>query len=251
MVTDFLTVEPEDTLGEVAEGVQRQHTGSALVTESGNADRHPDAHGISCVRSPDASTRARRELGEWMTAEPIAAPADASLDTALRLMHAHGFHHLPVVVNERPIGVVGMRDVARRIVERQASAHVGLGFAPPSRADRARDREAPASRRDDHVEVAEELEQFQHVVHIRCPLQPHVTVSSDASADRPAATRSSSAADRGQLDAHSGVDSDTALGADDQRVEVELGDLRQILAQRREPVQRLDDGSESAAGLPR
>lgn len=127
MVTDFLSVEPEDTLGEVAEGMQRQHTGSALVTESGRLIgilTSRDLVRAFAGRVHSSEARAR----EWMTAEPIAAPADASLDTALRLMHAHGFHHLPVVVNERPIGMVGMRDVARRIAERQASAHVGLGF---------------------------------------------------------------------------------------------------------------------------
>ena len=127
MVTDFLTVEPEDTLGEVAEGMQRQHTGSALVTESGTLIgilTSRDLVRAFAGRVHSSEARAR----EWMTAEPIAAPADASLETALRLMHTHGFHHLPVVVNERPIGVVGMRDVARRIVTRQASAHVGLGF---------------------------------------------------------------------------------------------------------------------------
>ncbi len=127
MVTDFLSVEPEDTLGEVAEGMQRQHTGSALITESGRLIgilTSRDLVRAFAGRVHSSEARAR----EWMTAEPIAAPADASLDTALRLMHAHGFHHLPVVVNERPIGVVGMRDVARRIAERQPNAHVGLGF---------------------------------------------------------------------------------------------------------------------------
>ena len=67
-------------------------------------------------------------MREWMTAEPIAAPVDASLTTALRLMQEHAFHHLPVVVNERPVGVVGMRDLAGRIAEQESRPHIGLGF---------------------------------------------------------------------------------------------------------------------------
>ena len=43
-------------------------------------------------------------------------------------MHENAFHHLPVVVNERPVGVVGMRDLAGRIAERESRPHIGLGF---------------------------------------------------------------------------------------------------------------------------
>jgi sulfide:quinone oxidoreductase len=127
MTTEFLTVEPEDTLGEVAERLQAHDAGSVLVTEGGRLIgilTSRDLVRAFAGRVHSSEARAR----EWMTAEPIAAPPDASLETALQLMHAHRFHHLPVVVNERPVGMVGMRDVARRIAERRASAHVGLGF---------------------------------------------------------------------------------------------------------------------------
>jgi sulfide:quinone oxidoreductase len=127
MVTDFLTVEPEDTLGEVAERMQRQHTGSALVTESGTligilTSRDLVRAFAGRIHSSEARVR------EWMTAEPISTPPDGSLTAALRLMHEHAIHHLPVVVNERPVGVVGMRNVAGRIVERRSRSHIGLGF---------------------------------------------------------------------------------------------------------------------------
>ena len=127
MVTDFLAVEPEDTLGEVAERMERQATGSALVTESGRligilTSRDLVRAFAGRIHSSEARVR------EWMTAEPISTPPDGSLTAALRLMHGHAIHHLPVVVNERPVGVVGMRDVAGRIVERQSRSHIGLGF---------------------------------------------------------------------------------------------------------------------------
>jgi CBS domain-containing protein len=127
MATEFLTVEPEDTLGEVAERMQGRDAGSALVTDGGRligifTSRDLVRAFAARIHSSEARVR------EWMTAEPISAPLDASLTTALRLMHDHAFHHLPVVVNERPVGVVGMRDVAGRIAERQSRSHIGLGF---------------------------------------------------------------------------------------------------------------------------
>ncbi len=127
MTTEFLTVEPEDTLGEVAERLQRYDTGSALVTEGGRligilTSRDLVRAFAGRIHSSEARVR------EWMTAEPVSAPLDASLTTVLRLMHENGFHHLPVVVNERPVGVVGMRFLAGRIAERESRPHVGLGF---------------------------------------------------------------------------------------------------------------------------
>jgi sulfide:quinone oxidoreductase len=127
MTTEFLTVEPEDTLGEVAERLQRYDMGSALVTEGGRLIgilTSRDLVRAFAARLHSSEARVR----EWMTAEPVSVPLDASLTTALRLMHENAFHHLPVVVNERPVGVVGMRDVARRIAERQSRSHIGLGF---------------------------------------------------------------------------------------------------------------------------
>jgi signal-transduction protein with cAMP-binding, CBS, and nucleotidyltransferase domain len=38
----------------------------------------------------------------------------------LRLMHAHGIRHLPVVENDTAIGVVSIRDLLREAVEHQA-----------------------------------------------------------------------------------------------------------------------------------
>jgi CBS domain-containing protein len=107
--------------------MQVRDAGSALVTEGGRligifTSRDLVRAFAARIHSSEARVR------EWMTAEPISAPLDTSLTTALRLMTDHAFHHLPVVVNERPVGVVGMRDVAGRIAERQSRSHIGLGF---------------------------------------------------------------------------------------------------------------------------
>jgi CBS domain-containing protein len=40
-------------------------------------------------------------------------------------MTEHGIHHLPVVESERPVGMIGMRDVAR---SRRVRVGIGLGF---------------------------------------------------------------------------------------------------------------------------
>ena len=126
MSTELLVVAPEDTLGEVAERMSTVDFGSAVVADNGRligilTSRDLLRAFAGRVHSSEARVR------EWMTAEPIAVRADASLASALRLMHEHAIHHLPVVEDERPVGLVGMRAVARALAERQSS-HVGLGF---------------------------------------------------------------------------------------------------------------------------
>jgi sulfide:quinone oxidoreductase len=123
MSTDVLVVAPEDTLGEIAEALVEQDLGSALVAEYGRLIgilTTRDLLRALAWRVHSSEARAR----EWMTAEPIAVSANTPLETAAFLMREHDIHHLPVVEGERPVGMVGMRDVARSSL----GAGVGLGL---------------------------------------------------------------------------------------------------------------------------
>lgn len=110
MTRSFLAVAPEDTLGEVAEHMADADVGSALVTEYGRLT------GILTSRDVLRAIAARvhpseGRVREWMTAEPVTASRDLPAYDAAHSMVAGGFHHLPVVDDERPIGVVGLRSV--------------------------------------------------------------------------------------------------------------------------------------------
>ena len=123
MSPDPLVVAPEDTLGEVAEQMRSRDLGSALVAEYGRlvgilTSRDMLRALAGRVHSSDARVR------QWMTTEPIAVSAKTSLEAASILMTEHHIHHLPVVDGERPVGMVGMRDVVRS----RFGAGVGLGF---------------------------------------------------------------------------------------------------------------------------
>jgi CBS domain-containing protein len=60
-----------------------------------------------------------------MTAEPVAVPPASSIAAAVTLMTEYGFHHLPVVEDERPVGMLGLRQAARAA---RRQTRVGLGF---------------------------------------------------------------------------------------------------------------------------
>ena len=112
MTGDPLVVAPEDTLGEVAERMYERDLGSALVADYGRLTgiltSRDMLHAFAGrVHSSEARVR------EWMTAEPIAVSPTTTLEVAALLMSEHHIHHLPVVEGERPVAMVGMRDVVR------------------------------------------------------------------------------------------------------------------------------------------
>jgi CBS domain-containing protein len=107
---NFLTVAPEDTLGEVAERMTRENVGAVVVKDHGRMigilTERDMLHAMAArVHTSEARVR------QWMTADPITASADMELDDAARVMLDNGFRHLPVVDGETVLGVVSLRRV--------------------------------------------------------------------------------------------------------------------------------------------
>jgi len=124
MSTDPLVVAPEDTLGEVAEKMRARDLGSALVADHGRL--------IGILTSRDLLRAfagrvhpSEARVREWMTAEPVAVSAATPIEAAVTLMSEYGFHHLPVVDDERPTGMLGLRQAAHHV---RARPRIGLGF---------------------------------------------------------------------------------------------------------------------------
>jgi sulfide:quinone oxidoreductase len=124
MSTRPLCVAPEDTLGEVAEKMRERDYASALVCGYGRL--------IGIITSRDLlralagrAHPSEARVREWMTADPIAVQTGTSVSAAATLMVEWGIHHLPVVEGKLPIGLVGLRDVARA---QPVGEKMGLGF---------------------------------------------------------------------------------------------------------------------------
>ena len=118
----LVVVAPEDTLGEIAERILHEGATAVLVVEFGRlvgilADS--DLLRAFAARAHPSEARAR----QWMTAEPIALSAEASSAAAARLMRAYHIHHLPLVEDERPVGLLHLEEE-----DLSAPSGVGLGF---------------------------------------------------------------------------------------------------------------------------
>jgi CBS domain-containing protein len=111
MTTDVLTVAPEDTLGEAAAKMTERGVGAVVVSDFGRmigilSERDIMRAVADRIHSSEARVR------EWMTADPITATTDTSIEDAARTMFDNGFRHLPVVDGERAVGIVSLRDLA-------------------------------------------------------------------------------------------------------------------------------------------
>ena len=110
MSRSFLAVAPEDTLGETAEKMAAVDVGSVLVVDYGRLTGILTSRDILRALA-DRVHPSEARVRNWMTADPVTAMEDTPTDTIARLMLAGGFHHLPIVEDERPVGMVGLRAV--------------------------------------------------------------------------------------------------------------------------------------------
>jgi CBS domain-containing protein len=116
MHDDFVTVAPEDTVGEAAQKMVDLGRGAAAVSDFGRligilTDR-------DVLRSVAARTHSSEErVRNWMTPSPITAGRDMEAEEAAKIMLDNGFRHLPVVEGERAVGIISIRAVLRDATE--------------------------------------------------------------------------------------------------------------------------------------
>jgi CBS domain-containing protein len=108
----LVSVDPAATLAEAATIMGERRVGSALVLEDG------ELAGIFTERDLVRALAAHFDaaghpVSQWMTRDPVTIGADASLAEARDLMLARGFRHLPVMEQDRLVGVVSIRDLAQ------------------------------------------------------------------------------------------------------------------------------------------
>jgi CBS domain-containing protein len=107
---NFITVAPEDTLGEVAERMSSKNVGAVVVKDFGRligilTERDMLRAMAARVHTSDARVR------QWMTEDPITAPPEMTFEDAQKIMLDKGFRHLPVVDGETILGIVSLRRV--------------------------------------------------------------------------------------------------------------------------------------------
>jgi CBS domain-containing protein len=105
-----VTATSELTVAQAARLMKEKRIGALLVLDGARlsgifTERDALFRVIAEGRDPE-----KTRLAEVMTANPRTITADRPFGHALHLMHEGGFRHVPVVDQDRPLGVVSARD---------------------------------------------------------------------------------------------------------------------------------------------
>ena len=106
----LLTAPPETSVAEAARKMASAATGAIVVVDAEvvvGIFTERDAVFRVIAQGRDARTT---RLAEVMTPDPITVEPDRTFGYALGLMHEHGFRHMPVLENGKPVGIVSSRD---------------------------------------------------------------------------------------------------------------------------------------------
>jgi CBS domain-containing protein len=118
MTQVVLTAESGMTIAEVASLMAQRQVGSALVLDGDRLIGIFTERDIVKALSQD-SAAVRQAIEHWMTRSPQTISGEATANEALGSMVDGGFRHLPVVDDDRIVGVISMRDLSRARVRHE------------------------------------------------------------------------------------------------------------------------------------
>ena len=118
MSTTLLTVEATATLTEAAAQMDARRVGAALVLNgerlSGILTERDVLHAVAIGQVEGT------KVGAWMTHDPESVGPDERPGHAAAIMLHGGFRHLPVLDDDRPIGILSIRDLMRLVIDDEA-----------------------------------------------------------------------------------------------------------------------------------
>jgi CBS domain-containing protein len=122
MTTRLVSVAPDDTAADAIRRMVDANVGSVVVLEGSSLAgifTERDVLRLAAVGTDFAATR----IGDVMTASPVTIGPDDDVLAASNVMGQHGVRHVPVAVGDQVLGIVGIRDVVRVLLERAYQRH--------------------------------------------------------------------------------------------------------------------------------
>ncbi len=122
MSARIVSVEPDVTVRGAIARMMEESVGSVAVLEGTRFAGIFTERDVLRLAAEQAGFLDLR-VAEVMTVRPVTVTPDDLLVDAARLMGEHKVRHLPVVEEDDLLGMIGIRDVLRTLVERGWSEH--------------------------------------------------------------------------------------------------------------------------------
>jgi len=128
MTRTVYTVTGDVCVADIAKAMAKGRFGSSVVVDGDGrlAGMLTERDVLRAAASGADLTAAT--AAEWMTTDPTTATVDTNIADAAEVMGTRGFRHLPVVVDDRVVGIVSQRDVL------SARIHAHRPPSPPEHA---------------------------------------------------------------------------------------------------------------------
>ena len=107
----MVTTSSQTSVSDAAQLMASARVGAVMVVDSEKlVGIFTERDAVFRVIAPGLEPRDHEPGRDVMTPSPLTVDPERSFGFALQLMHEHGFRHVPVVENDRPVGIVSARD---------------------------------------------------------------------------------------------------------------------------------------------
>jgi CBS domain-containing protein len=115
----LLSVEPSESATQAVRTMAEQNLGSLVVLERGRMVGMLTFHEVMEALAARGGALGELEVGEIMERDPVSASPDMEVDDLRRTMLESGARYLPVLQDDKLLGVISFRDVAKAVLEEQ------------------------------------------------------------------------------------------------------------------------------------
>jgi CBS domain-containing protein len=115
----LLSVEPGESATQAVRTMAEQNLGSLVVLERGRMVGMLTFHEIMEALAARGGELGELEVGEIMERDPVSTRPDMEENELRRTMLESGARYLPVLQDEKLLGVISFRDVAKAVLEAQ------------------------------------------------------------------------------------------------------------------------------------
>jgi CBS domain-containing protein len=114
---DVVTTSPGASLAEVAATLSERGIGAVLVVDNGAIRGIVSERDIVRALARHGSEALRKLAADCMTSRVVTCRPEDTINDVMQKMTTGRFRHIPVVENDRLIGIVSIGDVVKRRIE--------------------------------------------------------------------------------------------------------------------------------------
>lgn len=120
MRTEVVTAEPKEAVREAAQRMADNHVGSLVVTSGGRVVGMLTERDVLAAFAEHGEELAKMEVEEVMSRDIVGTTPSSGVEAAAKAMQEHGVKRMPVLLNDRLVGILTASDVLQEMPKLRA-----------------------------------------------------------------------------------------------------------------------------------